>query len=387
MKKFYIIPLLVVILSALILTGCGSPQPTATSPAPGTSTAPTQTATPATPTSASNDVIELRFAHQNPPQGRTTVKFIDVYAKQIEEATNGRVKVTMYPASSLVPADQVVQAVEGGVTDISWSILGYYTNRFPLTSVMSLPFMNLAGGQINGKTLSGGGINSHIMQELYETVPELQKEWSEFKVLYLQCTDPYLLFTSKEQVRNMGDLNGLKIRELGGYPSDMWKALGASPLFLPMPDVYDALQKGVIDGANVPWAAVSTMKLYETVKYYADAPTTGSPQFVIMNKDTWNSLPQDIQEQIMSVSGITGAEFAGEAGWGADVKDEILTQSKAAGFSIEAVALDAGEFEKWKQIAGKPIWDKWVADMNAKGLAGQKVLDGALGLIEKYKAQ
>jgi TRAP-type C4-dicarboxylate transport system substrate-binding protein len=166
----------------------------------------------------------------------------------------------------------------------------------------------------------------------------------------------------------------------------MWKTLGASPLLLAMPDVYDAAQKGVIDGGNLPWAAMSTYKFYEVMKYYTEAPTTASPQFVIMNKDTWNGLPKDVQDAIMSVSGIPGAEFSGDSGWGADVKIELLAAAQKAGANLQQVPLDAGEFDKWKQIAGKPIWDKWVADMNAKGLAGQKVLDATLSLINKYKA-
>ena len=398
MRRFYSILLLVVILSALFVVGCGSPapsssaQPAAQAPtskpatsAPVTSSAPASSTALATSTSATGKVIELRFAHQNPPQGRTTVKYLNVYAQQIEQATKGRVKITMYPAESLAPANQMVQAITGGVADITWSQLGVYTNRFPLTSVMALPFMNLAAGQVGGRSLSGGGIDSHIIEELYETVPEIQAEWKDFKVLYLQSSDPFLLFTTKKAVRNMSDLNGMKIRDLGGYPSDMWKALGASPLTLNMPDVYDALQKGVIDGANVSLAAVTTYKLYEVAKYYTDAPTTDSPQFVIMNKDTWNGLPKDIQDQIMSVSGIPGAEFSGEAGWGADVKTELIAAAQKAGSALQQGSLDQGEFDKWKQIAGKPIWDKWVADMNSKGLPGQKVLDAALALINKYK--
>ncbi len=398
MRKFYSILLLVAILSSLVLVGCGSPapsssaQPTSQAPisktttsAPATSSVPVSSNAPAAPTAAAGKVIELRFAHQNPPQGRTTVKYLNVYAQQIEQATKGRVKITMYPAESLAPANQMVQAVTGGVADISWSQLGVYTNRFPLTSVMALPFMNLASGQVGGKTLSGGGINSRIIEELYETVPEIQAEWKEVKVLYLQSSDPFLLFTSKKAVTSMGDINGMKIRDLGGYPTDMWKALGASPLTLNMPDVYDALQKGIIDGANVSLAAATTFKLFEVAKYYTDAPTTDSPQFVIMNKDTWNGLPKDIQDQIMSVSGIPGAEFSGEAGWGADVKTELIATAQKAGVTLQQSSLVPGEFDKWKQIAGKPIWDKWVADMNAKGLPGQKVMDAALALINKYK--
>jgi TRAP-type C4-dicarboxylate transport system substrate-binding protein len=395
MKRLYFLPFIVLIICSLVLAGCSSNTAPSPGPAPSTSAtappspsvtnAPTAKPTTTTAPAATGKVIELRFAHQNPPAGRTTVKFINAYAQQIEQATKGRVKITMYPAESLAKATEMVQATVGGVTDITWSTLGYYTGRFPLTSVMALPFVNAPSSKVNGKALSRSGMNSHIIEELYETIPEFQQEWKDVKVLFLQCTDPYFPVTTKKQVRNQADLKGLKLRELGGYPSDMWKYLGASPLLLGMPDVYDAASKGVIDGINIPWAAISTYKFYEVMKYYTEVPTTASPQFVIMNKDTWNGLPRDIQDQIMSVSGITGAEFSGESGWGDDIKVEVLAQAQKAGFTMTSVALDAGEFDNWVKIAGKPLWDKWVAEMNSKGLPGQKVLDAALKLIEKYK--
>jgi TRAP-type C4-dicarboxylate transport system substrate-binding protein len=331
------------------------------------------------------EVIELRFGHQNPPKGRTTEKFLNAWAKKVEQATKGRVKITMYPAESLFKAREAYEATRGGITDINWTILGYYTGRFPLTSVMALPFLNLASGHINGKLRSGGAVNSHIMEELYETLPEIQAEWKDVKVLMLNCTDPYLIFTAKKPVRDMDDLKGLKIRELGGPPSEMWKLLGATPVLLGMPDVYEAASKGVIDGANIPWAAIATYKFYEVFTFWTDTATTASPQMTIMNLDKWKSLPKDIQEQIMSVSGISGAEFAGDQGWGFEIRDEVLARAEKAGHKMEKVALEKGEYEKWVEIAGRPIWNNWVKDMKAKGLNGQKVLDKTIELLKKYK--
>jgi TRAP-type transport system periplasmic protein len=372
MKKLFLMVVVAVVVCSLVIIGCAQPTP-----------APTPKTGPA-PAPAAEKVIELKFAHQNPPTGRTTVKFLNPWAKKIEEATNGRVKITMFPAEALAKAAESVEATVGGITDITWTIMGYYTGRYPLSNVMALPFMSLGSGKIDGKLRSGGAVNSHIQEELFETIPEIQAEWKDVKVLFLQCTDPYQLFTAKKAVRTMDDLKGLKLRELGGYPSDMWKALGASPSAMAMPDVYDAASKGVIDGANLPWAAMSTYKFYEVFNYYTDAPTTGSPQLVIMNLEKWNSLPLDIQKAIMSVSGIPGAEFAGDTGWGSEVKDELMAAVEKAGRKLEKVDLPAGEYDKWKEIAGKPVWDKWVADMKAKGRDGQKVLDATLNLLKKY---
>lgn len=391
MKRFFLILFLILAVSSLILVGCAQPAPaTVPSPAPSPAPAPAPTAVPKpSPTTAPAPVvkpIELRFAHQNPPTGRTTLKYLNPWAKKIEEATNGRVKITMYPAESLAKANESIEATKSGLTDITWTVLGYFPGRYQLAVAMTLPFLSLTSGKVEGKPYSTGAINSRIVQEIYEKLLEVQAEFKDVKVLFLHTSDPYFLVTTKKPVRNMNDLKGMKIRELGGYPSEMWRLLGASALLMPMPDVYDAAQKGVIDGTGQVWASMGTYRLYEVFKYWTDIATTVSVFEVIMNIDTWNSLPPEVQKAIMSVSGVYGAEFAGEQGWGSEVKDDVFATMRKGGYKIEQVGLDPGELDKWKQIAGKPLWDKWVADMNAKGLAGQKVLDEVLRLLNKYKS-
>ena len=380
--KLLTLVLVVAVIVSMVVVGCAKPAPPAPAPAP--SPAPSPAPAPA-PAPQPQEVIELKFGHQNPPTGRTTVKYLDAWAQKVEEATNGRVKITMYPAQSLFKSKEAYEACRGGITDLNWTIVGYYTGRFPLTSVMGLPFLCLPSGHIDGKLRSGGAVNSHILQELYETLPEIQAEWKEVKVIMLNGTSPYLLYTTKKPVRNLQDLQGMKFRELGGYSAKMWELLGATPLNMGMPDVYESASKGVIDGADVPWAAFVTYNFWEVFKYWTDVATLESPQMMIMNLDKWNSLPPDIQEAIMSVGGMYGAEFAGDAGWGFEVKDESLAAAEKAGKPVERVELDPGEYEKWKEIAGKPIWDQWVEDMNSKGLNGQKVLDKTLELLDKYK--
>ncbi len=372
MKKLFLVILVAVMTISLILIGCApapSPKP---SPAPA-------------PAPAPEKVIELKFGHQNPPTGHTTVKYLDPWAKKVEEACKGKVKITTYPAESLFKAREVIEATVGGVADIAWVQVGYFAASFPLTSVMSLPFLCLDSGKIDGKERSGGAVNSHILQELYETFPEVQAEWKNVKCLFVHCTDPYKLFTTKKPVRTMDDLRGLKLRELAGPPTEMWKLLGASPMMLPAPDIYEAASKGVIDGNNAPWAMVATYKLFEVFKYWTAAPTSAGQFAIIMNAGTWNKLPPDVQKAIMSVSGYSGAQFAGDGGWGFEARDIVLEAAKKAGYTLEKIDVTPAEFAKWKEIAGKPLWDKWVKDMEAKGLPGQKVLDKTLSLLDKYK--
>jgi TRAP-type C4-dicarboxylate transport system substrate-binding protein len=372
MKKFLGLVLVIMVITSLIV-GC-SPQPTTPKTAPPPSTQP-----PVAP----EKVIELKLGHHNPPNGRTTVKYIDVWAKKVEEATKGKVKITTFPAEALFKSKDAFDATIGGIADIAWSQLGNYPGQFKTTTVLELPFLSLDSGKIDGKQRSGGAVNSRIIQELYDTLPEIQDEWKQVKLLTIHCSDPFVLFTSKRQVKNINDLKGLKLRELAGTRTDMWKMLGAVPANVALPETYESVDKGVLDGVSLPWAAIATYKLYEVVKYWGVGTSSGE-YFMMMNLDKWNSLPADIQKAIMSVSGVTGAEFAGDAGWGFEVREELLAAAEKAGKPMQKVDLDPGEYDRWKDIAGKPLWDKWVSDLKAKNIDGQKILDAALGLLKKY---
>jgi TRAP-type C4-dicarboxylate transport system substrate-binding protein len=108
-------------------------------------------------------------------------------------------------------------------------------------------------------------------------------------------------------------------------------------------------------------------------------------QAMIMNLEAWKNLPQDIQQQLMSVSGRVGVELAGEGAYGTEV-DAIFAETMIkAGKEVEKVNLDSGELEKWQTIAGKPLIDDWIAKMKTKGFNGQKVVDTLISVKKKYE--
>ena len=360
MKKIYLVSLVIVLVSGLIFGGSAIAAP--------------------------KKPIELRLAYNGSPMSPACAKFLAPWAKKVGEVTNGRVKVTIYPSQTLCKVKEAVVATESGVADLSWVLLGLFPGQFRLTTVLSVPFVHVpTAGKIDGRTLSDAGMNSHILQELYETFPEIQAEWANVKVLVLHTSGPLFLLTRDKPVRNQKDLKGLKIRELAGPNVEMWKLLGAAPVIMPLPAAYEAAEKGVINAASIDWGGTLGYRLYEVFRYKTNIQTAVLSYSLIMNKEKWNSLPPDIREAIMSVSGIYGAELAGMGLSGIGTPNFVRARAKKAGHEMEEVSLDPGELEKWIEIAGKPVWGKWVADMEAKGLPGQKVLDEAFRLIKKYK--
>jgi len=254
-----------------------------------------------------------------------------------------------------------------------------------LTEVIQLPFMALAQGKVNGETYSSGKVNSLILWTLYKEFPEMQAEWSEVKLLYLWSSSTSFISTVDKSVSNQMDVMGLKLRALPGGETEALKMLGASPVSMPIPEVYEASQRGVLDGMSTVWAQIASQRFYEVFNYYTPMAIVGNPMAVPMNLNTWNSLPADIQDAIWSISGLDGALFAGDTAWGFGERDAAFEGMKEAGKVMREVSMGIGEYDRWKAIAGEPLWKEWIADMEAKGLPGQKLFDEAVRLVEEYR--
>ncbi len=404
MKKVWVILVSLFLITGLILTACSAQStPIPTSQAPASSTAsqkPTNaisttpatlakaTSTPSSATESGTKPIELKLSHNSPTTANSHVGVVLPWSESIEKATNGRVKITIYPAETLNKAKEAVTAVQSGLTDITWVLTSFFPGRFPLSEVDTLPFLTLPATTVDGRNLSTGAINSRIIQELFDQFPEMQAEWKGMKVLIQHTSAPSQIWTNKKPVRKVSDIKGLKIRAWSSPDVELWKSLGAAPLLMPMPEIYEAAQKGVIDAANVDFGAVLSFRFYEIFKYETELNVSIGRYALVMNEAKWNSLPSDIQKAIMSVSGVAGAEFAGNGmalGMpGVDAVDAVKAKSKEAGKTLEYLVLDPGEFDQFKQ-ASRPIYDNWVAEMAAKGLPGQKVLDALRALLDKYK--
>jgi TRAP-type transport system periplasmic protein len=317
--------------------------------------------------------ITLTFANQNPDTSWSGMKAIAPWAKQVEEATNGKVKIQIFYSQTLTKGKDAWEATKNGIADISWCFHGYWPGLTPLADVISLPALPYT-------TAEKG---SEVLWKLYEKYPAIQEQFADNKILLLFTSNPYLLITTKKQVKTMEDINGMKIRMSGGPPTEMMKALGGTPMMVPMPDNYMSLQKGVIDGMGAPWEAIHGFRLYEVVNYYTETPFPAVYFSIAMNKKKWDSLDKEIQDAIMSVGGLEGSKF-----WGRNhfdtAKDGVMEKVKSEGKSIDIYTFSDEERQRWIDTAGKPIWDQWVKQMEEAGHSNAKeILDTAISLSKE----
>jgi len=315
--------------------------------------------------------IKLTFADQNSPTGWGPAHATAPWIKQVEEATKGKVKIELYPSQTLIKGIDMWKGVRSGIADIGWCVQGYWPEQTPLSDVILLPFVPIPSAEKG----------SVALWQLYEKFPAIQKEFTEVMPLVLYTSSPNLL-VSKRPVKTLDDFKGLKIRTLGGPPIEMAKALGAVPTLIPMPDVYQSLDKGVIDAALAPWEAVHEFRLYEVAKYYTIAPFYASYFSVCANRQKIESLPKDVRAEIMSVSGLAGAKF-----WGHNFFDTAeqaaIDRAKAGNYEMDRYEVPPAEVAKWSKIAGEPIWNEWLKKMEGKGQKDARtVLDTTLSLLK-----
>ncbi|MCP4625490.1 MAG: TRAP transporter substrate-binding protein [bacterium] len=324
------------------------------------------------PALSSAEVITLTLTDQNPEAGWGSTHALKPWIKKVEEATKGKVKIQLYPSQTLSKGKDAWNAVKNGIADMGWGFHGFWPGMTPLADVVTLP----------GLPIKNAEKGSEVLWKLYEKYPEVREGFKDNHVLLLFSSAPYHLITTKKQVKTLADLQGMKIRTTGGPPIDQMKALGAVPASVPMPGNYMAMQKGVTDGMGAPWDAIYSFRLYEVAPYFTYVPLSCVYFSISINKNKWNSLSQDIREAITSVSGLEAAKFFG-ANYHDSAKQGVFMKAKDSGFKIYEYTPPADEIQRWEDKGGKPVWGKWVKQMEAKGHSkAQEILNTALDLLK-----
>lgn len=316
--------------------------------------------------------VTLRLHHFLPAVSSVHTYMLDPWTKRIESETGGRLKIDIYPSMQLGGTPpQLYDQAKDGVADIVWTLPGYTTGRFPTTEVFELPFVAAQRARVNARAA----------QDFAEQ--HLKEETKDVKLLCFWCHDHGLIH-AKRQVKTMEDLKGLKLRFPTRLAGEALKALGASPIGMPVPQVPESLAQGVIDGAVIPWEVVPSIKVHELVKYHTEIP--GSPTFytatfmIAMNKAKYEGLPDDLRKVIDAQSGMALATEAGKMF--DDIGLKISEMVKKRGNTISAIS--EAEKARWME-ATKPVVDNWIKQMQSRNLDGAKLLEAAKASLAKFE--
>lgn len=315
--------------------------------------------------------VVLKVAHFLPPGSNAHQNIIVPWCNKVERDSGGELKCQIYPAMQLggTPA-QLFDQARDGVADIVWTVPTYSAGRYTRTEVFELPFIAVNARQ--GSAALWEYTQKHSLDEFRGVKP-----------IFMHTTEGYVLHSNK-RVLGMDDLKGMKIRTATRLSARMVAALGGTPVQMPLPQVPDAISKGVIQGALVPWEALPATRLHEIVKFHLDA-ASGTPRFANtififgINQAKYDSLTPKQKKAIDDNSGLATSVWAGEKGFDAIVEP----YSKLARDRGNTITL-MGEAEqaRWKKAA-EGLYDEWIADVTAKGGDGKKLLEEARAILAR----
>ena len=313
---------------------------------------PTPTPTP-TPTTLPEiqEPIELTYSNFFPPTHLHSI-LAEQFCEEINKRSDGRVEITYYAGGTLTPAPQVYDGVVEGISDIGMSVLAYSMGCFPATELVDMPH-----GYPNGwvATKVANDFNKEFQPA----------EFDDVHPLYFHAHGPGVVFTTEKPVRKMEDLDGLVIRSTG-VGAKIIEALGAEGYGASQGEAYELMEKGTIDGSLTPREVLKGWNQAEVVKYVTGCYDVGytANMFVVINKDKWNSLPEDIQNIFTEVS----EEWIEKHGKVWTYYDKVGIDYFLTFEGRELIELSPEEMAKWVE-ATQPLIDEYITEKTAMGLS------------------
>lgn len=309
--------------------------------------------------------VTLKLHQFLPAQANVPKLILDVWADNIEEASEGRIKIDRFPSMQLggTPPELMDQAIDG-VADIVWTVVGYTPGRFPSVETFELPFI-----------MEDARVASCAYWKMFDKHMK-DDEFSAVKIFGTWVHGPGVFHTA-DPVETPGDLQGMKIRGGSRLVNELLSLSGATPVGMPVPAIPEALSKGVIDGTTIPWEVTGALKIPELVENHTEfeGPALYTLGFVLaMNKEKYESMPADLQKVMDDNSGLEFSIFAG--GTMADADAPARAAAVDYGSNITTVTDTA----PWAELVN-PLYETWVAEMDAKGKDGQALIDEAKSLM------
>ncbi|PLY05667.1 MAG: C4-dicarboxylate ABC transporter substrate-binding protein [Arcobacter sp.] len=302
----------------------------------------------------------------------THTKLLMPWAKKIEEASKGKLKVEIFPTMTMGgKPNELYKQARDGVSDIVWTLAGYTPGVFPRTEVYELPTVH-----------KGDSLATTIA--IRENMDLIEGDYKDVVPLLIHAAAGNAIHTVNKKITSVKDLKGLKFRTPSRSGGWLIEEYGAEPVGMPLPALPQALSKNAIDGALVPFEVFPPYKFHQLTHYSYEGVNKerfGTSIFMmLMNKKRFNKLSPELQKIILDNSGMELSKFAGQL-W-MDLEEpgkKMQNKSKDS----EVVKFDKKTLDEFDK-AGQKVVDKWIIEAKEKGIDGQKLVDTARETISKY---
>jgi len=316
---------------------------------------------------AAQEKFEVKVAEFVGPQHFMT-QWLVKWGEKLEKASNGRLAFKHFPGAQMAPAPGHYDLARTGQADVSWFLHGGTPGRFPLTELISLPYM-VGSAEIGTKVLNDRALRSKYLDAEHRGV----------HVLLLLTHQPGNVHTTKKPIHTTDDMKGLRIRFAAPTIRDFVAALGGTPVGVPPPDQLEMLQKGTLDGVFIDYGGAGiAFKMGGTLKYTTEMYSYVSSFGVAMNPDFYQRLPADLRKLVdQSVVGVEK-----EVGEGWDALDAIGKKLLVDG-GDEVIRLSPQEDANFRKIGGQVI-EARLKELEEKKLPARAVYQQMKGLSEKH---
>jgi tripartite ATP-independent transporter DctP family solute receptor len=280
------------------------------------------------------------------PLGYPTVEAVVRMGKKLETATSGRLTIQMYPSMQLGGEKEMIEQAQVGALHMARISVGPMGPIVPELNVFNLPFMFRDNAHM--EKVIDGPIGDEMLKKLSEhpTAGLIGLCWMN--------AGTRNVYNSKHPIKSVEDLKGLKIRMMGNPVFvDTMNSLGGNGIAMGYDQLINALQTGVVDGAENNEPSYANGQHYRYAKYYSMTGHLMIPEILVFSKKAWNTLSKEDQDLIRKVAGEAQQEARGL--W-YEMEKKSIAQMKEAGAAINEVA-DRRPF----QAAVKPVWDKYGA--------------------------
>ncbi len=308
--------------------------------------------------------IRLKFASYFPTAAKQS-KLLEEFCKDVEKRTNGKVKVDFYGGGSLLEATKVYDGVVQGIADIGFSHVEYTVGRFPVTEILDLPH-----------GWPSAYVSSHVANDFYKKFTPA--EWKDTKPLWFNTSPPSVLILAKKPVSKLEDVKGLTVRGPGRI-AEVLKALGATPKPVPMPEVYEAMARGVVEGCMTPVETLGSFRLADVAKHVTMCWAVGPIYtfYVVINKKVWDGLPADVKKVFEELA----VEYEEKAArvWN-EVEFDGYEIAKQKG--VNFIYLSSEELKRWQE-AVSPVNEAYYADLEKKTGVSRSQINAMVSFIKE----
>jgi TRAP-type C4-dicarboxylate transport system substrate-binding protein len=309
------------------------------------------------PLVARADELNLTFVTAEPPSSPDAAAIFRPWAERVMASAPGAVKIDVRDGTAIVNPINIYDRVQSDVFQIGLLIPGLVGGKFPLTEIVSLPFM------------TDDSVNASLaFWRLYKT-GVFDAEYKDITPLGVGLFPPQGVHLAKEPA-SLDDLKGLRLRVVSKTGSDTVTRLGGTPLVMDPGDQYPAIQRGMLDGLVSSWLQIGPLHLGEVTHFHIETSIGTSLFMVFMAKPKHDALLPAVRKAIDENSGeaLTRVMAASYEKRAADTRGPV-----AAGTGQKVVSLTPAQSEKWR-AAIAPVITEWT-----------EAHPGGAALIQRYR--